>query len=132
MKPEYIYQKLKARSIARSHFFGRQLHVVTIADFKLFDAHFVSSYNLLNRQQNYRTKNLFRHIHAIQVGELVEFHYDYMNPDKGLSLVFLHTVTDVVPYFLYFIVTLQRPYTRMKQWAARRDTTYSAVSVDVL
>ncbi len=106
-----IYQELKKRAISRSHFFGRKLIVVSIEDFRAYERHFRPSFNLLNRRRNFRTTSLFRHIHAIEKGDFVEFHFDYMNPDKGILCTVPHAVLDVIPYFLYFACTLQKPYT---------------------
>ncbi len=111
-----IYQKLAEKSIHRSHFFGRSLHAVLAEDFAAVKAYFAPSYNLLNNKQNFRTKNPFRHIHAIQIDEVIEFHYDYGNPDKGVLFVIFHVVLDVVPYYLYFLLRLQWPYARQRKW----------------
>ncbi len=105
-----IYQELKKRAVSQSHFFGRMLIVVSMDDFRAYERYFRPSFNLLNRRRNFRTATVFRHIHAIEKGNFVEFHFDYMNPDKGILCTFPHAVLDVIPYFLYFACTLQKPH----------------------
>jgi hypothetical protein len=111
MRQVELYRELREAAVHRSHFFGRQLIVVPREAFLRYEEHFQVSFNILNCKKNFRTKTHFRHIHAIENGGYVAFHFDYTNPDKGVLHVISHAVVDVLPYFLYVVCTFKRPYT---------------------
>lgn len=104
-----IYTELQARAQYRAQFFGRQLLVITYDDFQKFEQYFVRSRNILNRHINLRTRHIFTHIHAIKQGNHVEFHIDYVNPDKSIVLATIHLFIDVIPYFSSRSIRQKKP-----------------------
>ena len=110
--PEYIYEELKKKSIERHRFFfGRHLFVIKNSDFKSFEKHFVEVPDILNNLTNYRTRHAFKHIHAVKSDSLVQFHYDFGNIGSAFFMAVPHFFIDVCPFFAYWLVTLENPYT---------------------
>ena len=110
MNTKNIYSELREKSIRSSQFFGRKLYIVSASDFEAYRPYFVETVNLLNDKKNYRTKDKFKHIHAVQTGSLIEFHYDFGNLYVSPLMIIPHFFLDAIPYFLYHLVTLKKPY----------------------
>lgn len=104
MNLEDIYLNLRKSSIYTDQFFSRELHVVELYEFQKFNDYFYAKGNFFNTGVNYRTKERFKHIHAVQKGNLVFFHYDYGNVDQSLPMYVCHTFLDVIPYFISVVV----------------------------
>ena len=105
-----IYNNLKERAIKLDHFFGRKLITVSYANFRIYEKYFVSSFNLFNTKENFRTVLGLKHIHAIKDGDLVEIHYDYGNTKKHIAFILIHFFVDVIPYFVWFFIKWKKPY----------------------
>ncbi|TSD05309.1 MAG: hypothetical protein Greene07147_630 [Parcubacteria group bacterium Greene0714_7] len=105
-----VYRELKTRSIGASRIFHRELLIVDSTVFDEYEVHFVKVFHALNRKTNYRTPGTFRHIHAIKSGSLVEIHYDFGNLNKFFVMAVPHFFLDMVPYFLYHLITFRKPY----------------------
>ncbi len=105
-----IYQELKKKSVGKPHFFGRKLFVVDSSIFDEYKKYFEETINIFNKKTNYRTPTTFRHIHAVKTGSLVEFHYDFGNLNKSFIMAIPHFFLDVIPYFLYHLITFKKPY----------------------
>jgi hypothetical protein len=103
-----LYKALCCRSKRRAGFFGRHIYFLAKDDFGVFEKYFTRSRNILNRHVNLRSKHHFRHIHAIHIDGWISFHVDYANPDKNFGLALVHLCLDVIPYFLYCVVTFKR------------------------
>jgi len=99
MSAERLYELLYQQAKPKHRFFGRRHFELAYQDFKALEVHFKKSRNILNRYENFRTRHWFRHIHVMRIGEVIEFHLDYANPDKGIMMAMTHFVVDVVPYF---------------------------------
>lgn len=110
MKTKDIYQSLEKKAVRRSHFFGRSLVVVRKEDFNHYQDYFNESPNIFNIKKNYRTRDWLQHIHAVETGSLIEFHYDFGNVDKSIILGGVHLLLDVVPYFFWFLIRRKKPY----------------------
>lgn len=99
MSAETLYQLLDTNAEPKRTFFGRRHCVLAYREFQSFEEHFRRSRNILNRYENLRTIHWFRHIHVMKKGDVVEFHLDYANPDKGILMALTHLFVDVLPYF---------------------------------
>jgi hypothetical protein len=108
-RQEQIYRFFRKKSIRINNFFGRELILVSERTFKkkqkLFER--VSG---INGEKNYRTRRLFKHIHAFKSGKYVEAHYDYGNPNLFFVLFIIHMIADVIPYFAWHILKGKKPY----------------------
>jgi hypothetical protein len=105
-----IYNELKNKSIKINIFFGRELITVSQSDFKFYEKYFESCFSLFNKKENFRTDSAFKHIHAIKDANLVEFHYDYGNFKKYPIFYLFHFFIDVLPYFIWHLIKLKKPY----------------------
>jgi len=111
LSPEQVYTELEKKSLGRYRFFfGRHLFVVKVSDFSAFRQCFDEVPDILNDKINFRTRNAFKHIHAIQSGSLVQLHYDFGNPRVSPFMAIPHFFIDVIPFFAYGLVTLSNPY----------------------
>ena len=110
MKVTDIYSELRLKSLKDSHFFGRKIYLVKSSDFEEYMDYFTEAPNILNDKRNYRTNGKFKHIHAIGSDSLIEFHYDFGNLYEFAPMAVPHLFFDVIPYFLYHLITLKRPY----------------------
>jgi len=109
---EVIYNSLEKKKISSDHFFGRELVTIKKSDFNKFRKEFRESSNIFNKKKNYRSKeNFIKHIHAIGDGDYMQFHYDYGNINKNFSLFILHFFIDVIPFFIWHLIKLKKPYT---------------------
>jgi len=69
---------------------------------KYFDEvrHFSKKYD-----KNYRTPNLWRHLHATKKGNIYEVHKDFGNPNRKTLLTAVpHFLFDMVPYFFFRLI----------------------------
>src|SRR3989344_4295026 len=99
MHVQKIFKELEKKALQHSHFFGRKLLVVTKTDFLQYQDDFVESLNIFTHKKTWRTKDRFKHIHAVLQQDLVEFHYDYGNVSQSLLMAVPHFFFDVIPYF---------------------------------
>ncbi len=105
-----LLQQLHEQAEPKRRFFGRRHFVLRYEKFRVYEIYFRHSRNILNRYENLRTGQWFRHIHVIKVKEeYVEFHVDYANPDKGILMATTHLFVDVIPYFSAKLVSFRRP-----------------------
>jgi hypothetical protein len=110
MTDSQIYSALQSRALRHSSFFGRRLYIVKRSDFEAYGDFFSENKNLLNAKRNFRTNRRFKHIHAIQTGDLVEFHWDYGNLYASRAMAVPHFLFDVIPYFVWHLLTFKKPY----------------------
>jgi hypothetical protein len=110
MTVDNIYNALEKKSIGITGFFGRKLITIADKDFYEYERYFVPTKNLFNRKINYRTKNMFKHIHAIRENGFVQLHYDYGNSSENIIMAIPHLFIDVIPYFLWHLLHLKKPY----------------------
>ena len=99
-----IFNELEEKSIGKCHFFGRHVILVRSADFDRYRPYFIETANILNDKENYRTREVSRHVHAMKSGDLVGLHMDYANLYRFSVMAVPHLFFDVIPYFLYFSV----------------------------
>lgn len=105
LKAELV--KYKTREI---RFGGRLFITVKKEDFEKYQDYFQRSTNWLNTKINYRSKHWFRHIHAIDKGEVVQFHVDNGNLSRNVLFALPHSVFDVIPFFLGCIFYRKKPF----------------------
>ena len=107
---DVIYGELEKKSFHIANYFGRKLITIKQSDFEPYKKYFVVTKNLLNSKVNYRTRNKLKHIHAIQIDEFVQIHFDYGNPCENPVMAVPHLFVDVMPYFAWHLLTLKKPY----------------------
>ncbi len=71
------------------------------ADFEAVKNLFKKEYNFSHPTNSYRSRAYFKHIHAVDEGELVCIHQDFGNWTKFPPLIILHLLADVLPYIPY-------------------------------
>ncbi len=109
-KQREIYKFFKKRAIRINHFFGRELILVSMNDFKKQKHWFEPSMGSFHRKKDLRTRRSLRHIHAVKDTNYVEVHYDYGNINLNPLNFVIHFIFDVVPYFFYHLVRWKKPY----------------------
>ena len=110
MEARELFTELEMSATSRTHFFGRALIALPRSAFESYLEHFNESFNPLNGRANYRTRHTFTYIHAVEDGGLIECHIDFFNPTMFLPLALPHLFVSVIPYFLWCLLTLKRPY----------------------
>ena len=105
-----VYSELKSKALKINHFFGRKLITVRHSDFVAWNKYFTRSFNIFNKKENFRSSLSAKHIHAIRDGNLVELHYDYINPDRDFLFAAIHFFIDASPYFLWRLLTRKYSY----------------------
>ncbi len=110
MKTDELWAVLTKHEVSRSSFFGRPLLIIHEKDFEQFKDYFLPQFALLNSYENYRSSGWWRHIHAIKRSDGVQIHVDHGNPNSHVFLNIPHGFLDVIPYFLWCLLTWQKPY----------------------
>ena len=110
MEIDALWEGLRVHMIAQDHYVGRWFVTIAKSDFDQYLSEFQESYNPFNRQINYRSHQMFTHIHAVVDGEYVQFHKDYYNPDANILLSIPHFFRSVVPYFIWCLVSGRKLY----------------------
>lgn len=111
MNTDQLWNELVAHEIARSHFFGRPLVLISHESFAAYRKYFIhQDLVLLNDLQNYRSAHWWRHIHAVVREDGVQFHLDRCNPNVSFWFNIPHAFFDVIPYFVWCLLTLKKPY----------------------
>jgi hypothetical protein len=108
-RQEQIFNFFKNKAIRTNYFFGRELILISKANFNRQKKWFVYSLSL-NGHKNYRTQRFFKHIHAVEGKRYVEVHYDSGNSEMNIFLILIHLLFDVFPYFLYHFIKRKKPY----------------------
>ncbi len=98
MKNSELWISLTENRIYGYREWFRDVAIIPKSIFERHKEHFAPSRNILNNYQNYRSKTLVRHIHAIDRGNIVLVHRDNGNLDRTILLGLLHFVADVIPY----------------------------------
>lgn len=62
---------------------------------------FKPEYNIFHPKNSYRSSAFFRHIHAVDEGNLICIHHDHGNWTKFYPLIIIHFLIDVLPYFVF-------------------------------
>lgn len=109
-KQEQIYEFFKKRAIKINHFFGRELILISINDFKKQKRWFEQSSGSFHKKKDLRTRKSLKHIHAVKNTKYVEVHYDYGNTNKNPLTFIIHFIIDVIPYFFYHLIKGKKPY----------------------
>jgi len=71
-------------------------------DFEKIAEHFEEVKHGLNPyEKNFRTRNLWKHLHATFKDGVYEIHKDFGNPNRWTALTIIpHLIFDVIPYLL--------------------------------
>lgn len=76
----------------------------------------ISKYtNFLNDWVNYKTREYFKHLHAVEYKNIVQIHIDTWNMDKNFLLLIFHIIFDILPHFVYNILTWQNALKKVTQ-----------------
>lgn len=114
MNCNQIFKELKKKQININYFFNRELITIRFEDFKKYQKYFSKPIKIGNKD-NFRTKDKFKHIHAVKSNNLVEIHFDYGNLYQNYLLSIPHLFLDVIPYFTWHIITWKKPYKIIKK-----------------
>ncbi len=101
MSHDELLEYFTARKIAVSEPFDRVFLWVTKNDFDEIREHFIPEYNVLHSGKSFRSKSLWKHLHAVEQTEAVLIHIDTGNIARFIPLGLVHLVLDVIPY-VYF------------------------------
>ncbi len=100
MTEKDLWKYLWDKKVARSKPFDRDLIWVSKEDFWQVKQFFFKEYNILHPDTSYRSKGLFRHLHALDEGEEYEIHKDFGNIARFFPLGIFHLFFDVIPYYI--------------------------------
>ena len=104
MKNAELWKSLTSERIDTFHGFRKEFVVIPKETFVAHQEHFRKSRNMFTSHRSFRSKQLVRHVHAIDRGNVVVVHRDHGNLDRFKLLGILHLVGDVVPYALWSAV----------------------------
>jgi hypothetical protein len=110
MSVDMLWGELVRTEITRSSFFRRPLVTISKSEFLQYREVFCPHRSVLNSLVNYRSVHWWRHIHAIDYGDVVSFHIDHGNPSVSVWLLVPHLIFDVIPYFSYCVIFWKKPY----------------------
>lgn len=102
MKEAELWNYFWERKVQVSKPLDRFFIWVKPEDFKTVKSSFRAEYNLFHPHNSYRSLSYFKHIHAVDEGELICIHTDYGNWTKFWPLILIHFFIDVLPYLIYF------------------------------
>jgi len=113
MTARQLYRQIIAYELKRNYVFGKAYISIPESDFVQFEPYFTKqSLVAWNNFENLRSKHGYLHIHVIRqnLGE-VSVHLDRCNPNTHWLLNIPHGFIDVAPYFIWCLITWQKPYT---------------------
>jgi|GEM_PF-1379810 len=118
MDVEELWNRLVENEISRNHshrYFLFRWDFVSLseADFQQFEPYFTKQQVVAwNNFENLRSKHWYIHIHAVRQKEgEISIHRDRFNPTVHWLLSIPHGFTDALPYFLWCLISWQKPYT---------------------
>lgn len=88
----------------------RDFFAIRKSDFQQVRQSFDRSKGFVTFGRHYRTRECWLHIHAVDCGDFVMCHRDFGNPDRSIWLVIPHFFFDVLPYLVYCLITLKKPF----------------------
>lgn len=98
MSDRDIWEYFVERSVSRTRMLARDIVWVTRDDFRAVERHFFKDINIFHPRKSYRSRRLFRHLHAIEQGEYVLVHRDTGNLSLFPPLGVVHLIFDVLPH----------------------------------
>ncbi len=101
MSDKELWNYIIFKKIAQTKPFDRLFLWIKKEDFLEIKKFFICEKNCLHKGKSYRSKNLFRHIHAIDQGEYFFIHKDTGNLARFLPLGLLHFFFDFLPYVFF-------------------------------
>lgn len=99
MDRDTLYDILNNKSLKKRLVFGKEFILINKKDFVEYKKYLDGPLKI-GGKNNYRTKNIFKHIHFVEGEKTVSLHYDHGNVWRFFPLGIVHFFVDVVPYFL--------------------------------
>ena len=106
---EIIFNSLKVKSLKVKKIFRKEFMLIELNSFIPYKKYFSTGIKI-GTKINYRSDRYIKHIHAIKYDDKIEIHFDYGNLYKFLPLGLIHFFYDVIPYFLWHLIKLKKPY----------------------
>ena len=103
-----LWQYFARNGVSKSRSLGRDFLWVRKVDFEPIREHFTEEYNIFHEGRSMRSRSLFSHTHAVEIGDYVCIHKDFGNLARFLPLGLLHLFFDVIP-FQFAEKVLRRP-----------------------
>ncbi len=99
-----------SKNCLRKKFCWHEFIVIPKNKFKEVQGLFEKHKNLFFKEVEYRSKHFLRHVHAIDFGDVVICHRDFVNHKKTKLIgLILHTILDFIPYIFMSFLKLKKP-----------------------